>query len=86
MQSQAETVRLLAQALQGTYGDQLKMRYIDVIDDDLDEYPEVEAYLKKTGMKLPLLKINDKIIRPAAGLNYMEIAEELEEMGFNKSL
>lgn len=77
-------MRLLAQTLRKNYGDKISIRYVDVIDDDLDEYPDVEEYLKKSGMKLPLLKIDDRIIRPVAGLNYMEIAEELEEMGFNK--
>lgn len=60
------------------------MKYIDVIDDDLERYPDIEEYLSKAGMKLPLLRINGRIIRPGAGLNYMEIEEELEEMGLRK--
>ncbi len=53
---------------------------MDVIDDDMDQYPEVEEYIRNAGMKLPLLVINDKIIRPGAGLNYLEIEETIEEM------
>lgn len=60
------------------------MQYIDVIDDDLEQYPDVENYLKNAGMKLPLLTINGKIIRPGTGLNYMEIEEELKELGLRK--
>lgn len=47
-------------------------------------YPEVEDYLKRAGMRLPLLLINGRVIRPGIGLNYMEIVEELEGMGFKK--
>lgn len=60
------------------------MKYIDVIDDDMDQYPEIDNYLRKAGMHLPLLAINGKIIRPGTGLNYLEIEEELENMGLKK--
>lgn len=84
MQSQAETVRVLGEVIQRYYGDQVNMKYIDVIDDDMEQYSGVEEYLKNAGMKLPLLTINGRIIRPGAGLNYMEIEEELEELGLRK--
>lgn len=51
----------------------------------MDQYPEVDDYLRRSGMQLPLLVINDKIIRPGFGLNYMEIIEELEELGLKKA-
>ena len=74
-------MRVLGEILQRNYGDRVCTKYFDVIDDELDEYPEVEEYLKRAGMQLPLILINGKIIRPGTGLNYMEIVEELEELG-----
>jgi len=76
---------VLGEILAKNYRGMVKTRYIDVIDDDIDEFPEVAGYLKRTGMKLPLLVINGKIIRPGLGLNYTEIVEELEELGLKPS-
>ncbi len=77
-------MKVLGEILKRDYGDQVETKYIDVIDDELDDYPEIEDYLKRAGMQLPLLVINGKIIRPGTGLNYMEIVEELERMGMVK--
>jgi len=85
VQSQAETVRVLGEILKTKYGDMIETKYIDVIDDELDDYPEIEDYLKRSGMQLPLLVIGGKIIRPGTGLNYMEIIEELDSMGIAKT-
>lgn len=74
----------MGDVLKKNYGDHVNIRYIDVIDDDMDDYAEVEEYLRKSGMVLPLLTVNGKIMRPGTGLNYMEIVEELQEMGLLK--
>ncbi len=50
----------------------------------MDPYPEVEDYLRRSGMHLPLLVMNGQIMRPGTGVSYTEIVEELEEMGINK--
>ncbi|MHB9093670.1 MAG: hypothetical protein ACYC21_03270 [Eubacteriales bacterium] len=71
--------------LKKNYGEQVNIRYIDVIDDCMDEFGEVEDYLKRSGMRLPLLTVNGKIIRPGTGVSYFEIVEELEEMGLIKA-
>ena len=70
----------MGEVLRKKYGDQLSMRYVDVIEDNMDLYPGVEEYISKAGMKLPIIVINDRIIHSVAGLNYMEIEEEIEEM------
>ena len=77
-------MRILGDILRKNYGDHIAMKYIDVIDDDMDQFPKIDNYLRKAGMHLPLLAINGKIIRPGTGLNYLEIEEELENMGLKK--
>jgi len=77
-------VRVLGEILERDFGDRVTTKHIDVVDDNMDQYPEVEDYLRRAGMQLPLLVINGKIIRPGTGLNYKEIVEELEAMGFKK--
>lgn len=79
-----ETVKVIGEVLKDIYGEEVNIRYIDVVDNDLDEYPLVEEYLAKAGMNLPLLVINDRIIRPGIGLNYKEFVEELEQLGIAK--
>ncbi|PKM79821.1 MAG: hypothetical protein CVU89_16515 [Firmicutes bacterium HGW-Firmicutes-14] len=77
-------MRVLGEILERDFGDRVTTKHIDVVDDNMDQYPEVEDYLRRAGMQLPLLVINGKIIRPGTGLNYKEIVEELEAMGFKK--
>lgn len=74
----------MGDVLRKNYGDCITMKYVDVIDDDMDGYPAVEEYLKKAGMHLPLLMINGKMVRPGTGVNYLEIEEELERLGLRK--
>ena len=71
----------MGDVLKKNYGVQVSIKYVDVIEDNMDDYPEIEDYLKRSGMRLPLLTVNGKIISPGTGLNYLEIVEELEEMG-----
>lgn len=60
----------------------MKIKYVDVIDDNMDDYPEIDDYLVKVGTKaLPLIVVNGKIVNPGIGINYRDILEVLQEMG-----
>lgn len=80
-------MRVIGELLTGKFGEQVKTKYVDVIDDNIDEYPEIDDYLVKAGTRvLPLLVVNGKIVNPGTGINYAEILEVLEEMGIQEAV
>lgn len=80
-------MRVIGELLTGKFGEQVKTKYVDVIDDNMDEYPEIDDYLVKAGTRvLPLLVVNEKIINPGTGINFVEILEVLEEMGIHEAV
>ena len=80
-------MRVIGELLTGKFGEQVKTKYVDVIDDNMDEYPEIDDYLVKAGTRvLPLLVVNGKIVNPGTGINYVEIMEVLEGMGIHEAV
>jgi len=68
--------------LTDNFGEQVKTKYVDVIDDNMDDYPEIDEYLVKAGTGvLPLVVVNGKIVNPGTGINYRDILEVLQDMG-----
>jgi predicted nuclease with RNAse H fold len=64
----------------------VKIKYVDVIDDNMDDYPEIDDYLLKAGTRvLPLFVANGRIVNTGIGINYLEILEVLQEMGVRHS-
>lgn len=80
-------MRVIGELLTGKFGEQVKTKYVDVIDDNMDEYPEIDDYLVRAGTRvLPLLVVNEKIVNPGTGINYAEILEVLVEMGIHEAV
>ena len=78
-------MRIIGEVLTENFGEQVKIKYVDVIDDNMDDYPEIDEYLVKAGTRvLPLMVANGKIVYPGTGINYMEILAVLQEMGVHE--
>ncbi|MDT3700694.1 MAG: hypothetical protein RO469_14885 [Thermincola sp.] len=81
-----ETVRIIGELLTDKFGEQVKIQYVDVIDGNMDDYPEIDDYLVRAGTRvLPLLVVNGKIVNSGIGISYMLVLEALEELGVEEA-
>lgn len=71
---------MVCSLLRRDFGAAVTIDYIDVIEDDLDNYPEADDYLQKNGMHLPLVMIDGE---PAwtGDFSYHKLRTELEKRG-----
>lgn len=74
--SQAETTMALAGSIMKNF-DRVNLIYIDVIEDDMEEYLDIDEFFRKNGMKLPLVVINGEP-RPELNLTYEDIATAIK--------
>ncbi len=70
----------MAEALKKSYGEAIKMAYVDVVEGDIENYPDVDKYLDEHGMVLPLVRINGVILGHFI-LNYTNLLSELRKIG-----
>jgi len=49
-------------SLLSTYGDRIKISLINVFSEDIKSYPNITDHLKKYGLRIPILMIEDEII------------------------
>lgn len=73
---------MIGALLRRDFGAGATVDYVDIIEDDMDNYPAADGYLKQNGMHLPLVMIDEQPVW-TGDFSYHKLKTELEKRGVN---
>lgn len=80
MPSPEEITDWLRGELKGNYGDKVEVKYVDVDDAEIKQFPQAVELLNQRGYNLPLVLIGDEVIQ-SGFVGVAQITTELRQRG-----